>query len=63
LEVSEGYWERTGASRAKVLSKGFKARLADALITQSCLDNRLGLLSRDKDFKVFSRLTGLILVS
>ena len=63
LEPSEGYWRRAGASRAKILSKGHKARLADALIAQSCLDHRLGLLSRDKDFKVISRFTGLILVS
>jgi predicted nucleic acid-binding protein len=62
LEVSEGYWERTGNSRAAVLAKGHKARVADALIAQSCLDHKLGLLTRDDDFKAFSARCGLVLI-
>lgn len=62
LEVSEGYWERTGTHRAAVLSKGHKARVADALIAQSCLDHQLGLLTRDTDFKIFSATCGLLLI-
>ncbi len=62
LELSEGYWERAGTSRAAVLAKGHKARVADALIAQSCLDHKIGLLTRDTDFKAFSVLCGLVLV-
>lgn len=62
LEVSEGFWERAGICRAAILSTGSKARVADALIAQSCLDHKLGLLTRDADFKVFSKVFGLILV-
>lgn len=61
LEISEGYWERAGHVRARILAKGHKARVADALITQSCLDHKIGLLTRDSDFKAFSGLCGLVL--
>ncbi len=37
LPLSDGYWERAGLLRARVLARGRKARLADTLITQSCL--------------------------
>jgi len=41
LPLSDGYWERAGLLRARVLARGRKARLADTtLITQSCLDPR-----------------------
>ena len=62
LDVSEGYWERAGISRAAILAHGGKARIADALIAQSCLDHSLGLLTRDSDFNAFSRVCGLLLV-
>lgn len=63
LEISDGYWERAGISRSMILKQGHKARLADALITQSCLDQKLGLLTRDNDFRAFSKFCGLVLVS
>jgi predicted nucleic acid-binding protein len=63
LEISEGYWERVGASRAQILGKGLKARIADTLVAQSCLDHKLGLLTRDSDFKAFSKTCGLVLLS
>lgn len=62
LEITDGYWERAGALRAKVLGKGLKARLADALIAQSCLDHRVPLVTADRDFRHFSR-HGLELLS
>lgn len=62
LELSEGYWERAGLTRAALIAKGHKARIADALIAQSCLDHKLGLLTRDADFKAFARVCGLRLV-
>jgi predicted nucleic acid-binding protein len=59
LNTHEGYWERAGLLRAKVLRSGHKARLADTLIAQSCLDHDATLVTRDGDFRVFGRLAGL----
>lgn len=55
LDIDEGYWERAGALRAKLLSKGLKARLADTLIAQSCLDHRVPLVTADRDFRHFAK--------
>lgn len=62
LPVTEGYWERAGLMRARILRAGRKAKLADTLIAQSCLDHRVMLVTRDKDFRVFHRLVGLKLL-
>lgn len=62
LGLTKGYWENAGVLRAKVLSKGLKARLADALIAQSCIDHNAPLISRDKDFRHFAKLGGLQLL-
>ena len=59
LETTNGYWERAGALRAKVLSKGRTARLADTLIAQSCLDHDVPLIARDRDARVFAHFAGL----
>ena len=40
LSWSAGYWERAGLLRAGALERRRKARIADALIAQSCLDRR-----------------------
>ena len=61
LEISEGYWGRVGLSRSKVLAKGIKAKLADTLIAQSCIDHEVPLITRDSDFRYFVKL-GLELV-
>lgn len=53
VAVLDGYWERAGALRARVRARGHKARLADVLIAQSCLDHRVALISRDQDFRHF----------
>lgn len=53
IEVESGYWGRTGSLRAKVLARGRKARLGDALIVQSCIDGGVRLLTRDRDFRAF----------
>jgi predicted nucleic acid-binding protein len=55
LEVTAGYWERAGALRAKLLAKGLKARLADTLIAQSCIDHDVPLVTADRDFRHFAR--------
>ena len=62
LDVLDGYWERAGLLCARILTKGRKARLADALIAQSCLDHDVPLISRDRDFRAFSRLSSLQLL-
>jgi predicted nucleic acid-binding protein len=62
IEVTDGYWERAGALRGKVLAKRQKARLGDALIAQSCLDRGVPLLTRDRDFQAFSNIARLNLV-
>jgi predicted nucleic acid-binding protein len=62
IEVTDGYWERAGMLRAKVLEKRRKARLGDALIAQSCLDRGIALITRDRDFRAFADAAGLDLV-
>jgi predicted nucleic acid-binding protein len=51
LPITEGYWLRAGALRAAVLRRGHKARLADVLIAQSCIDADVALITRDRDFR------------
>ena len=63
LEIRSGYWERAGGLRAKILAKKLKARVADTLIAQSCLDNKVGLITRDSDFKKFAQVANLKLIS
>lgn len=63
MEIELGYWQRAGELRARVLAKGRKARLGDALIAQSCLDNGIALLTRDRDFRAFAVTADLNLVT
>lgn len=62
LELQPGFWERAGALRATILSRRLRARLADTLVAQSCLDHRTPLVSRDADFRHFAEHAGLELV-
>lgn len=39
LPVLDGFWHRAGDARRKLLAGGFKARVGDALIAQSCIDH------------------------
>ena len=59
LEIKPGYWQRAGILRAKVLAKRRRARLGDALIAQSCIDQGISLLTRDRDFHAFAETAGL----
>jgi predicted nucleic acid-binding protein len=59
LAISEGYWQRAGATRAKLKARGLKAKVADALIAQSCLDHHVALITRDQDFRHFAKHCGL----
>ena len=62
IDIKSGHWQRAGALRAKVLAKHRKARLGDALIAQSCIDQGIPLLTRDRDFRAFADTAGLDLV-
>jgi predicted nucleic acid-binding protein len=62
IEIADGYWQRAGELRARVLAKRRKARLGDALIAQSCVDRGIPLLTRDRDFRAFAEAAGLDLV-
>ena len=62
LNIEPGYWERAGLLRASILRRRHKARVADALIAQSCIDQSTPLLTRDKDFRHFARIAGLALL-
>lgn len=62
LEITEGYWSRTGTLRASLLRKRRKARLADCLIAQSCLDLEAPLITRDRDFRSIASACGLTLL-
>ena len=59
LAVAEGYWERAGRLRRRILARGLRAPLAGALICQSCLDHDMAIVTRDGDFKPFARHCGL----
>ena len=62
LQVASGYWQRAGALRAKVLATRRKARLGNALIAQSCIDQSIPLITRDRDFRAFAAAANLNLL-
>lgn len=62
LQLEPGYWERAGLLRAAIVKQRQKARVADALIAQSCLDQFVPLVTRDKDFRQFAKTAGLSLL-
>jgi predicted nucleic acid-binding protein len=62
LDIEPGYWERAGLLRASVLKQKKKARVADALIAQSCLDQSSPLVTRDRDVRHFAKAAGLPLL-
>jgi len=62
LDVEPGFWERAGVLRATVLKQKRKARVTDALIAQSCLDQSTPLVTRDRDFRHFADAVGLPLL-
>jgi len=59
LPILDGYWIRAGNSRRLLRQKGFKAKVADALIAQSCIDHDVALIARDDDFRHFAKHCGL----
>ena len=63
LETSAGYWARAGKLRSALCRHGYRPKLVDALIAQSCIDHQVPLLTRDRDFRPFARHDGLILLA
>ena len=61
LLLRDGYWERAGLLRARLRRAGFKARVADCLVAQACIDNEVPLITYDRDFRHFTS-DGLILL-
>jgi len=53
LPLLDGYWMRAGRMRAELLSRGRKAKLADTLIAQCCLDHEASLITHNGDFDHF----------
>jgi len=62
LQIEPGFWQRAGALRAKVLAKSRKARLADSLIAQNCVDADVSLITRDRNFRAFAQNADLHIV-
>ena len=63
LEITAGYWERAGKLRALLIRHKYRAKTADTLIAQSCLDHDVPLVTRDRDVLAFQKLAGLRLLS
>lgn len=59
LETTKDYWLRAAELRAQILARKLRARLADTLIAQSCLDHDIQLITRDSDFRHFAKHCGL----
>jgi predicted nucleic acid-binding protein len=59
LDVLPDYWIRAAANRATLMSRKLRARLADALIAQSCIDHDIALITRVGDFRHFAKHCGL----
>jgi predicted nucleic acid-binding protein len=63
MDLTEGFWERTGDTRRLLLAKGLKAAMADALVAQCCIDANVPLIARDRDYRHFERWCGLKLAT
>ena len=61
VPLAEGFWSRAGDSRRLLLRNGLKAKLADTLIAQFCIDASVPLITRDDDFRHFALWCGLML--
>jgi hypothetical protein len=62
LDIGAGFWTRAAETRARILARRLRARLADTLIAQTCIDHCVPLLTRDRDFRHFSIHAGLDLL-
>ncbi len=62
VELTDGYWVRAGRLRSAVIAKKRRARIADSLIAQTCIDHDLMLVTRDTDFRYYARISKLKLL-
>jgi predicted nucleic acid-binding protein len=62
MALEAEFWTRAGENRHLLLEKGLKAKLADALVAQCCIDADVPLIAADEDFRHFARWCGLKLV-
>jgi predicted nucleic acid-binding protein len=62
LTITAGFWQRAGENRKILAQRGLKAKVADALIAQSCIDHDIALITRDGDFRHFAEHCGLKLL-
>lgn len=62
MDNVDGYWQRAGRLRSRLISRGRRARLADSMIAQSCIDHRTALVTRDRDFQSFTSVSNLNLL-
>lgn len=58
---ASSFWRDTGKLRRQLAKKGVNASLADCLVVQSCLEQDLPLLTRDKGIKKFAAAVRLTL--
>ncbi|HWF78680.1 MAG TPA: PIN domain-containing protein [Caulobacteraceae bacterium] len=63
LVLDDGLWDRAGRNRRLLIEKGLKARFADAVIAQCCVDADVALIARDRDYRHFERWCGLKLAA
>ena len=61
LLLLDGYWRRAGELRALLIKRNHKAKLADVLVAQSCIDHNLPLVTFDRDFRHYTN-SGLVLL-
>jgi len=59
VQLEPDFWLRTARLRRKLLAKNLRARLADSLIAQCCIDHQLTLITRDKDFQTIEEHSNL----
>jgi predicted nucleic acid-binding protein len=62
MELTTGFWERAGKTRADLIRRKLRPKLADTLIAQVCIDHNVPLHARDGDFRSFAKYAGLNLV-
>lgn len=62
LEPKKDFWQRAGFNRGTLIAKKLKARLADTLIAQSCIDYKIPLITCDSDFRHFVQYCGLVIL-
>jgi predicted nucleic acid-binding protein len=61
LVPDDEYWLRAARSRRTLQSRRLKAKIADTLIAQSCIDHDVALITREGDFRHFAEHCGLLL--